>query len=78
MILQVYSVMDTKVGAYLQPFFMRTRGEALRSFEQAVSEETSMFSKAKGDFQLWFLGEWNDNTGVFASHVELVIGADQF
>lgn len=61
--LQMYSVRDNAVGAYLAPFFMRSRGEALRSFVSACQNAEHEFSKHPDDYRLYFLGEYDDNTG---------------
>lgn len=65
MILVIYSVYDSKVGAYLQPFFMRSRGEASRAFTEAVADSNSPFCKHPDDFVLFELGTFDDSTGLF-------------
>lgn len=76
MILQCYSVHDKAVGAFLQPFYMRSRGEAIRSFMDAVNAENSQFARNAGDYELYQCGEWEDGTGIFSSHPpERVISA---
>jgi len=64
--LVVCSVYDSSVGAYLQPFFTRSKGEAIRSFIDAVKEEKGPFNRHKKDFTLMFLGEWDDHDASFA------------
>ncbi len=79
MILQVYTVHDSKVDAFLPPFFVRARGEALRSFQSACEDSSHQFSKFKADYSLWFVGAFNDQDGtVEAVKPERIIGADQF
>lgn len=63
--LHVYSVFDKAVGAYLQPFYARSNGEALRSFTEACNNGDSVFSKHALDYTLVRLGEFDDNSGVF-------------
>lgn len=65
MILKVFSVYDSKVEVYLQPFFMRTKGEAIRGFSDLVNDETTQFSKYKEDYTLYELGSFHDDTGLF-------------
>lgn len=65
MILQVYSVYDKAVLAFLQPFFARSRGEAVRSFTDACNNKEHLFSKNAADYELHFLGLWDDTSGVF-------------
>lgn len=66
--LHVYSVFDKAVGAYLQPFYARSQGEALRSFSEAANNGTSNFAKYPLDFTLVRLGEFDDNSGVFLTN----------
>ena len=68
MVYKVYSVLDEKTGAFTQPFHARTRGEAIRMFQQAVNNgsKDNMFHKHSGDYTLFELGEWDDNTGSYS------------
>ena len=77
---QVYAVFDSKVGAYTAPFNLRTRGEAIRSFEDACRDDKLPFKVHGGDYRLFFLGEFDDNTGTYLNvpnGPEPVIGADE-
>lgn len=66
--LSVYSVLDKAVGAFLQPFFSRSKGEAIRSFSDAVQDKSHQFYKHASDFLLMELGVFDDHSGVFQSH----------
>lgn len=66
--LQVYSVYDKAVNAFLQPFYCRSKGEAIRSFTEACSDDKSNFSKYPLDYFLVELGEFDDSTAVFNTH----------
>lgn len=68
MILQVFSVFDKQVNAYLQPFFCRSMGEAIRSFTEAVNDPAKPFGKYSTDYSLMGMGEFDDNSGCFKSH----------
>lgn len=63
--LYVCAVLDKAVGAYTQPFYARSRGEALRSFLDACQEEKSQFRRHADDYVLMMLGSFDDNTGRF-------------
>jgi hypothetical protein len=65
MILQVFSVFDKAVGAHLQPFFCRSKGDALRSFGDACNDEKHQFYQHGMDYMLVFLGEFDDVSGLF-------------
>lgn len=66
--LSVYCVRDAKVGAYMAPFFMRSRGEALRSWETVVNDPSTQFFKYPGDFCLFELGSFDEDSGSFDLH----------
>ena len=61
--LKVYSVYDSKTQAYMSPWFARSRGEAIRSFTEAVNDPKSMFHKYPADFTMFELGTWDDQAG---------------
>lgn len=67
MIQKVFSVRDEKIEAFLPPFFARARGEAIRSFQQAVLETGHPFAKSREDFVLYELGTFDDVAGRFTS-----------
>lgn len=67
MILQIYSIHDRAVGAYMQPFFARSEGEALRMLRVAVNDPQSGFHGNPGDYTLTHLGEFSDQTGEFST-----------
>lgn len=61
--LEMYSVYDKAVDAFMQPFFCRTKGEAFRSFNVAVNEEKSIFARNAPDYSLYYVGTWDDKDG---------------
>lgn len=62
-VMQLYSVLDKKVGAYMPIFTMRSRGEAMRSFMDAVDSDTNGFRRHAEDYVLMQVGAFNDQTG---------------
>lgn len=63
MILKVFSVFDSKAKAYLQPFHAVNSAVALRSFEAAVNDERHDFHRFAGDYTLFEIGIWDDQSG---------------
>lgn len=61
----VYSVLDTKVGTFAQPFFQMTDAAMIRSFSDAVNDERrgEMWYKHPEDFSLYQVGVFDDQTG---------------
>lgn len=62
--LVVVSVYDSKVSAFATPFFVRSRGEALRSFEDACGDEKLPFRAHPEDYALYIVGEFEDSAGM--------------
>lgn len=60
MILQIFAVYDSKADAYLQPFFMPSKGQAMRSFQDLSNEPKTQFNKHPEDFTLFHIGEFDD------------------
>lgn len=63
MIYKVFSIFDSKVGSYLSPFFMRSKGEAIRALTGELSNENSNICKYPSDFTLFEIGEYDDTKG---------------
>lgn len=66
--LKVFVVHDSKVAAYMQPFFCRTVGEALRTWEATCNDGRSMMSSHPADFTLFEVAEYDEATGCFVPH----------
>lgn len=64
--LECYSVYDKAVDAFMQPFFVRAKGEALRSFMDACSDGKSQFVSHPEDYTLFHVGTWDEDIGVFS------------
>lgn len=60
--LHVFSVRDKKAEAFLPPFFVRARGEAIRSFVDAATDN-KRFGSHPEDYDLYFLGLFDDVSG---------------
>lgn len=68
MIYKIFTVFDSKVEAYLTPFFMRSKGEAIRRISELVADSKHDFSKYPADYTLFELGEYFDDTGGLYPH----------
>lgn len=66
--LKVYTVYDSKVEAYLPPFFMKNKGEVLRAWETTVNDPQSNMCKFPADFTLFEIGEFDDQSGVVSMY----------
>lgn len=63
MVLRIFSVFDSKMNAFLPPFFTLTASMALRSFEDAVRSEGHDFGNHAEDYTLFELGSFNQHSG---------------
>jgi len=65
---KVYATYDSKAEAYLQPFFMRARGEAIRGWTTVCNDPKTQFFTNPEDFTLFELGEYDEFTGTLIPH----------
>lgn len=63
--LKIYSIRDSKAEIFNTPFYQKTHGEAERNFRSLVNDDKSQVHKYPEDYALWYLGEYDDNTGAF-------------
>lgn len=70
----VFSVLDSKVGSYAQPWFSPTIASGIRAFTEAATDPASMLAKHPGDFTLYLLGTFDDETGVFQGDKPTALG----
>lgn len=61
--LKMLAVHDSKVGAFMQPWFARSIGEAMRTWETVCNEGDSMMAKYPEDHSLFEVGEFDDQDG---------------
>lgn len=61
--MNIYSLYDSKVGAYLRPLICRNHGEALRAFAELANDKNSSVGRYPADFTLFYLGSFDDETG---------------
>lgn len=65
MLQKIYGIKDGKAEYFLKPFYSFSEEEAVRSIKGAVLDTTHPFSKSPMDFDLYYLGQFDDNTGIF-------------
>jgi hypothetical protein len=68
MIVKIFTVYDSKIESYLQPFFMMSKGAAVRALTDSVSDATHQFAKYPEDFTLFELGSFDDADATFTMH----------
>lgn len=65
MILKIFTVYDSKIGAYLPPIYLQSTGHAMRQFEDSVNEEGHAFNKHPADYTIFELGSFDDSNSQF-------------
>lgn len=76
--LEVFSIFDRSVNAYMAPFYCRSKGEALRSFTDVVNDKQRSIGKYATDYSLMCHGEYDDSSGTFVCHDPVrMIGATE-
>lgn len=74
----IYAVKDLAVQAFGQPFFVRAKGEAIRSFQDEANSTTgqSAIAKHPEDYELYFVGNYDEQTGtIHSENPELIARA---
>ena len=64
MLYRVYAIYDSKMECYNLPMFMRAHGEMLRTFADLSVDMNTWIGKAPGDYTLFYIGEYDDMSGV--------------
>lgn len=65
---KLFSIYDSKAKSYLTPFHQLNEALAIRAVTECVNDPTHPLSKNLGDYTLFELGEFDDQTG---SHTDL-------
>lgn len=61
----ICSVFDLKAAVFATPFYAPNVSVAVRDFANAVNDPAVSISKNPEDFSLYYLGDFEDTTGVF-------------
>jgi len=65
MLNKVFTVYDSKVACYMQPFFAQTTASAIRLWSDTCNDEKSIFAKHPADYTLFELGSFDEEKGQF-------------
>ena len=76
MILKMFSIHDEKAVAYITPFFMHNEMMATRQFKNMLTDENATISKNPEDYSLWYLGEFDDNSGELIPDRKLLLSGN--
>lgn len=79
---KVVCIRDRAADVFSTPVFVANTGIAVRSFADEINRvgENNQMNKHPEDFDLYGLGEWDDETGEFEGTrpTQLAVGKDWF
>jgi len=67
--MKVFAVHDSKLGAFLLPFYQLNSGMAVREFTDALKNPKSRFGMHPEDYCLYEIGEFDDEKGTFSNKI---------
>ena len=67
MILKAFSVYDSAAKAYMTPWFLHQEAQARRVFGNAINQEDHQFYANPEDYTLFYIGQFDDETGMVES-----------
>ncbi|WNK12796.1 MAG: nonstructural protein [Microvirus sp.] len=75
MIYSIVSVRDGASGAFGRPFFVHARGQAIRSFTDEINRSAAdnEMNRHPEDFDLFFIGTFDDSNGGMTNAPELLL-----
>lgn len=78
---QIFAVKDLAVQAFGMPFFVRSKGEAMRSFIDEVNnkgQQNSAIAAHPDDYELYSIGEYEEDAGTITAKIpELIARAKE-
>lgn len=74
----ICSVRDSALDAFMQPFVAQSRGQAIRSFTDAVNDGSTPMNKHPSDYELFVIGTFDEDIGEVKGHtpISLLRGVD--
>ncbi len=61
----MFTVFDTKAETFMPPFFVPSRGLAIRAFEDCINSPDHHFGQHPADYTLFALGSFDTDVGHF-------------
>lgn len=71
MILRIYCVRDRATIQFGNPMFLMSDGQAIRSFTDEINggDKNNSLNKHPEDFDLYFCGQFDTETGIFETEI---------
>ncbi|UIB81452.1 nonstructural protein [Flyfo microvirus Tbat2_130] len=71
--MKIFSLYDTAIQSHsTNPFFQPSSAAAVRAIKGEMQNPESMLAKHPGDFELWCLGEYDEQKGTITPNMERV------
>jgi hypothetical protein len=79
MLMSVFSIYDSATEAWSPPLFVKSKGEIMRWFTDAVNDVNVKFCRHPADYTLFELGTWDDDNCGFSllkAPIRLAVGIE--
>lgn len=70
----MFTVFDTKAETFMPPFFVPSRGLAIRAFEDCINSKEHHFGQHPADYTLFYLGYFDTDVGKFGEPEKTSVG----
>nr|UXQ88100.1 MAG: nonstructural protein [Microvirus sp.] len=70
----IYTVHDVKGETFMPPFFVPSKGLAIRAFEDCINSPDHHFGKHPADYTLFSLGYFDTDTGEIVQADRVSVG----
>lgn len=61
--MKMFSIFDSKISAYLQPFFVLSNGAAIRAMTDVCNDKGHTFNLHPEDYTLFELADFDESSG---------------
>lgn len=63
--LQVFSIKDRALDAFMRPWYAQTIGQAIRMFQDELNNNSGEMYKHPDDYDLYHIATWDDHDASF-------------
>ena len=67
--MQIFTIYDNIAKAYQNPIYSLNQGAAVRIFSEAINDESTYLAKSPQDFILYYIGEYEEQSGCITSDI---------
>lgn len=71
--MKMFSVFDSKAGYFMNPFPMRSNGEAIRAFETTCKDKNSQFNLYPADYTLHAIADFDSIKGTLSPYPPVLL-----